>query len=83
MSEYIVRTNRPDVRLFRLLLLRFFSKFLIQRNTVENIFKPNILQTLLGRRRRDIRGDILEQLRLSPGEGQVCTGGVSRDQDRD
>ena len=78
-----MRTNRPDVRLFRVLLLRFFSKFLIQRNTVENIFKPNILQTLLGRRRRDIRGDIVEQLRLPPGEGQVCTGGVSRDQDRD
>ena len=35
-------------------MFRFFSKFLIQRNTVENIFKPNILQTLLGRRRRDI-----------------------------
>ena len=34
----------------------FFSKFLIQRNTVENIFKPNILQTLLGRKKRDIVG---------------------------
>ena len=33
---------------------RFFSKFLIPRNSVENIFKPNILQTLLsGRKKRE------------------------------
>jgi len=32
----------------------FFSKFLIERNSVENIFKPNILQTLLGRKKREI-----------------------------
>ena len=33
---------------------RFFSKFLFPRNTVTNIFKPNLLQTFLGRRRRAV-----------------------------
>jgi hypothetical protein len=36
---------------------RFWSKFLVERNTVENIFKPNLLQSLLGRRRREVPGD--------------------------
>eukprot|EP00090_Calanus_glacialis_P007214 TRINITY_DN15669_c0_g1_i1.p1 TRINITY_DN15669_c0_g1~~TRINITY_DN15669_c0_g1_i1.p1 ORF type:complete len:168 (-),score=30.44 TRINITY_DN15669_c0_g1_i1:73-516(-) len=32
----------------------FWSKYLIQRNSAENIMKPNILQTLLsGRKKRD------------------------------
>ena len=31
---------------------RFWSKFLIERNSVGNIFKPNILQTLLGGRKK-------------------------------
>ena len=33
---------------------RFFSKFLFPRNTVTNIFKPNLIQTFLGRRKRDV-----------------------------
>merc|ERR1719277_525307 len=33
----------------------FWSKYLIQRNSAENIMKPNILQTLLnGRKKRDV-----------------------------
>ena len=36
------------------IFIRFWSKYLIQRNTAENILKPNILQTLLsGRKRRE------------------------------
>ena len=47
---------------------RFFSKFLIQRNSVENIFKPNVLQQLLGRRKRHI-GNIDDMLALELDSG--------------
>eukprot|EP00090_Calanus_glacialis_P012634 TRINITY_DN21236_c0_g1_i1.p1 TRINITY_DN21236_c0_g1~~TRINITY_DN21236_c0_g1_i1.p1 ORF type:complete len:129 (+),score=31.75 TRINITY_DN21236_c0_g1_i1:24-410(+) len=37
----------------------FWSKFLIPRNSVGNIFQPNILQTLLsGRKRREVGREV-------------------------
>ena len=46
--------------LIQLVAFSFFSRFLIPRNSVTNIFKPNLLQAFLGRRKRAVSAGRLE-----------------------
>ena len=53
---------------------RFWSHFLVQRNTAEAIFKPNLLQTLGGGRRRRRRGlkEVLVRVSGENKSSSIC-----------